>query len=366
MRDAASIAIDVRMHCSSGIGTYITELLPRIVHARPDWRFSLLGPPAELAAYDWAAGKNVRICPCDAPIYSVSEQLQLVRRTPRHVDLFWAPHYNIPLGVRTKLLVTVHDVFHLAMPSYIRHRYKQAYARGMFAAIRRRADTILCVSHFTQREFLRLVGERQPAPQTIHPGVDESWFDVPEADSPHDKPFLLFVGNIKPHKNLAALLQAFGFIMADVPHDLIIVGKQEGFITADSAAVEMAQTFRNRVHFTGVISRSSLQQYFTHATALVFPSLYEGFGLPPLEAMACGCPVIASMVAAIPEVCEDGVLYCDPRNPRDIAEKIMSLIGDPALRANLQKRGRVRAALFRGWGRCAEQTLDAIEELLGA
>jgi glycosyltransferase involved in cell wall biosynthesis len=249
------------------------------------------------------------------------------------------------------------------MPEYVAGAHRRAYARLMFGAVRRNAAMVLCDSHFTASEFRRLVGSREPAPRTIHLGVAESWFDVRRERRPHERPFLLYVGNVKPHKNVGALLTAFRALADAVPHDLVAVGKRDGLITADPVAASLAQGLGDRVHFTGLVEPSRLEQYFAHADALVLPSLYEGFGLPPLEAMACGCPVITSDAASLPEVCGEAALYCDPRSPRDIAEKIVRLLSDPDLQDELRRRGRVRAASF-SWDRCAEQTLAAIDEVL--
>jgi len=132
-----------------------------------------------------------------------------------------------------------------------------------------------------------------------------------------------------------------------IPHDLLIVGQREGFITPDEAVGAKALELGNRVHFTGHVDNATLQQCYAHADALVFPSLYEGFGLPPLEAMACGCPAAVSRAASLPEVCGDAALYFDPHNESDIAEKIERIVSDVELRSELVARGKERAHSFR-------------------
>lgn len=350
---------------ASGIGTYLQNLVPRIVAAHPEIRFHLLGDISEISSYDWAHFGNVALVDCQAPIYSVAEQLAVVRKIPRETTLFWSPHYNIPLLYRGRLLVTVHDVFHLAMPEYVDGFHRRLYARGMFAALRRKANAILCDSEFTQDELRRLTGRDAQKLYTIHLGLDHSLFQVQRDCNPHLRPYLLFVGNVKPHKNLKTLLNAFKLIENQIPHDLVIVGKKEGFITGDKSVVAEAVSLGDRVKFTGYVEDNLLRQYYVHADALVLPSLYEGFGLPPLEAMACGCPAIVSRATSLPEVCGDAALYCDPRSAKDIAEKIRRLVRDPSLREDLQKRGPEQASRFR-WERCAEQTFDVIERMLRA
>lgn len=363
MTRAPLIVIDVRMLDASGIGTYIRNMLPRVIAKRPQYRFALLGNPDRLGAYEWSSAAAVKIIPCHAPIYSITEQWQLLARTPSDADLFWAPHYNAPALCRSKLLVTIHDVFHLAMPAFVSGIHKRLYARIMFEAVRRRADLILADSQFTADEFRRLVGNRGPVLRPIHLGVAESWLRVTPIKRPHADPFLLYVGNVKPHKNLITLLRAFESIQLEIPHHLVIVGKQEGFITGDPAATQLAKTMASRVHFTGEIQTSVLEQYMAFADALILPSLYEGFGLPPLEAMACGCPVIVSNTASIPEVCGEAALYFDPRSVRDLRARILQLLGDDELRETLRQRGRHRAATFT-WSRCAAETIEAIDTVL--
>lgn len=359
------IAIDVRMLTSSGIGTYLQNLLPRVIHSRPQHRFHLLGDPLVLDQMAWSHNDYTSVSRCTAPIYSIAEQVQLARVTPRETDLFWAPHYNIPLRAPGRLMVTVHDLSHVATPEFVRGAHRRLYARFMFAALRRRAGAIIADSHFTAAEFTRLVGTIEPAPYPIHLGISDSWFRVRPTCRPHPAPYLLFVGNVKPHKNLVTLLQAFDTITHTIPHDLVIVGKREGFITGDRAAITWAERLGERVRFTGAIPIEQLEQFMVFADALVLPSLYEGFGLPPLEAMACGCPTIVSTAASLPEVCGDAALYIDPRNPHDIAAKIIQLLDDDELRAELRRKGTTRAASF-SWDRCAEQTLVVMDKLLAS
>jgi len=359
----AAIAIDLRMHRTSGIGTYLRNLIPLVVASYPKDKFYLLGRIDEMSNYSWAYNENVVLIDCRSPIYSVAEQLELFRKIPRDTTLFWSPHYNIPLLYSGRLLVTVHDVLHLAMPQYAEGPHKQFYAKGMFAALRYKADAILCDSNFTKNELVRLTGQGRQALYAIHIGLDESWFHVKKHQSPHPKPFLLFVGNAKPHKNLGRLVEAFEAIKDKIPHDLVIVGQRKGFITGDRTATFKAAAVGARVQFTDHVEDELVSQYFAHADALVLPSLYEGFGLPPLEAMACGCPVLVSDTASLPEICGDAALYCDPHSTKDIAHKIRQLMDDEGLREDLRMKGLERAKQF-AWDKCAEQTLDVIEQVL--
>ena len=365
-----TLTVDARMLHASGVGTYLQNLLPRLVKLLPEVRFCLLGNTSALhALFDSAdVGPTHQVCVlgCNAPIYSPREQLELLRLIPRDTGVFWSPHFNIPLGYRGKLLVTVHDVFHLAMPEYVQGFHRRFYARAIFSAVGRRATAILTDSAFTQAELMRFINtERLPPIYPIHLGVDNAWFALPASPRPHPKPYILFVGNVKPHKNIRGLIDAFTQLAPDSSYDLIIVGQREGFITADTQVAAQAQALGDRVIFTGWLTDSQVKQYVAHAGALVLPSFYEGFGLPPLEAMACGTPVIVSDAASLPEICGDAALYCDPHSPQDIADKIQRLMSDEVLREDLRQKGLGRAKQF-SWDACAQETLAVLEQVLAS
>lgn len=356
------ITIDARWINTSGMGTYLRNTLPGVIAAFPDKQFCLLGDLSVLGTLKWTNRYHVRLVEAKAPMYSLAEQLELVRKIPKETSLFWATHYNIPLLYRGKMLVTVYDLFHLAMPDLVGGLIKRLYAKIMFNAVRRRATAILTISRFTKDEFIRFTGEVKQPIFPIHLGVAEDWFHIPSTDRPYQRKYILFVGNVKPHKNLSALVKAFGSIYDKIPHDLVIVGKKEGFITGDEVVANEAARLGSRVQFTGYVDDEKLRQYFVHAEALVFPSLYEGFGLPPLEAMAAGCPVLASTAASLPEICGDAAVYFDPYRPEDIAVKIIEVLSDEVLRETMQERGYAHARTFT-WDKCVNQTCDVIRAL---
>lgn len=357
------ITIDVRMLRSSGIGVYLQNLVPRLMRLRAQDRFCLMGKPEDRKDPVWAGLSGFQWVNCHSPIYSLGQQWEFHQKTPGDTDLFWSPHYDTALWRPGRLLVTVHDLFHLAMPEFVEGFHKRLYARWMFEAVAKKAEGILVISEFTRVELARFVKVPETKVQVVPNGVDESWFTPVAGSSPHPKPFFLYVGNIKPHKNLRRLLEAFGTIKDQLPHDLLLLGQREGFLSGDEEVQRQAEAFGGRVRFTGVIPLGELQRHFAHATALVFPSLYEGFGLPPLEAMACGCPVAASTAASIPEVCGGAVLYFDPRDVEGMADRMRSLAQDQALRSELIQKGKMRAQAF-SWDTCASGTNVFMDRLM--
>ena len=352
------IVIDVRMIRHSGIGTYIRNVVPRLLPLFPKDRFSFVGTHESVQELVPANERvRVRTIESQANIYSIREQLELWRKVPEF-DVFWSPHYNFPVLMRGKKLATVHDVFHLAMPEYVGGYLKKQYANVMFRQLVKRADRLITVSDFTKQELLRYTNGGQAKTTAIHNGVDRSWFIPTDMPSPHSKDYLLYVGNVKPHKNLQRLLIAFETLSKNRDLDLIIVGKKDGFITGDEFVAKKAEEMGDRVVFTGYVTDESLKQYYSHARMLAFPSLYEGFCLPPLEAMACGCPVVVSNAASLPEVCGDAALYCDPLRPESISAEIERLLNDDVLRASKIERGFELAKSYT-WERCAASTAHA-------
>jgi len=357
------LTIDARWIRASGIGTYLRNTLPEVIAALPDEQFCLLGDKAVMAKLEGLGGSNVRLIEARSAMYSLSEQLEMATKIPKKTSLFWATHYNIPLVYRGKMLVTIYDLFHLALPDLVGGPHKRLYAKCMFNAVRRRANAIITISHFTKKELIRFTGRGKQEIFPIHLGVEDSWFNIKKSVNPHGKAYLLYVGNVKPHKNLSSLIKAFKSIVDKIPHDLVIVGKKEGFITGDRAAASVAASLSDRVYFTDYIEDEMLKQYFAHADAFVLASFYEGFGLPPLEAMAAGCPVIVANTASLPEVCEDAAIYCDPYSYEDIADKMVMVVNDSLLREALKRKGVEHARKFT-WEKCVNETCKVIEKVL--
>ncbi len=359
------IAIDARMMFSSGIGTYIRNLLPLILqyYKDRDVEFYILGYPEDFVQCPWLSGARIKTIRCESSILSVREQFEIPRLIPKGMDLFWAPNFNIPVLYTGPMLVTVHDLFFLGMSRFVKDARKVFYASFMFKNICRRARDIICVSHFTENELLDLFTVDRRKVQVIQNGIDLIGFHNRKGTRPYPNPYLLYVGNVKPHKNLRNLFKAFDLIADRIPHHLVVVGKKEGFITSDHRAIAESRKFGERIYFTGHVSGEDLQRYLAHAEAMVFPSLYEGFGLPPLEAMACDCPVIASHAASLQEVGGDAVLYTDPYSAQDMADSILKLLTNPKMRQQLVERGRENLKRF-SWQKAALQTAAIIDKYI--
>jgi len=340
---------------SSGIGVYLRHVVRHLADEHTtDFRLTLLGGDPVPGVSDHR--------PCLAPIYSASELLEVPARVPRNTDILWSPNYNAPVVSRGRLVVTVHDACHLALPDLFNSRLKQGYAKLMFANVKRRAARVICDSRFTATEVTRLTGLEPERMMVIYPGLSHSWSAPSDAPRPIAAPYLLFVGNVKPHKNLGRLLLAFEVLKDRIPHTLAIVGKREGFITPDRAVAVAAERLGERVFFTGEVSDDVLRAYYAHSDLLVFPSLYEGFGMPPLEAMATGIPVAASTAGSIPEVCGEAAAYFDPYSVDDMSAVIERTLADEAVRTRLRGAGKQQIARYL-WASTASQIASVFHEV---
>lgn len=348
------ITIDARMLSTAGIGTYLTEMLPRVVARLNECRFTILGDPPVIAEVT-PPSSRVAIGTLLAPIYSLWEQAALSRAIPADTTVLWSPHFNIPIFHHGPLAVTVHDVAHLALPQA--SPLRSAYARLMFRVVARRARIVFCDSAFTAGELARYTGRRVGV-QVSHLGVAPRWFEQREP-APIGGPYFLYVGNVKPHKNLPRLLAAFGGLPAAIPHRLVIVGRREGMLTVDRSIDARRASLGSRVVFSGHVTQDELETLVRGCDALVLPSLYEGFGLPPLEAMACGRPVAVSRIASLPEVCGPDAEYFDPRDVASISGALQRLATRPPDTPAVIARRRAWAHQF-DWERCAEETVEGL------
>lgn len=359
-----TLTIDCRMINSSGIGTYIQNLIPRVINQLHDLSFNLICDTNELNQLDWTQTPNVQLIHSVASIYSIREQLELILKISRGTDLLWATNYNIPFFYPGKLIVTVHDVAHLVLPEYRRNFLKRNYSNIMFKKVAKKANAIICISKFTASELKKYVDPRLDRKiNVIHNGIDNSWFHIKKLNNPFKEPYLLYVGNVKPHKNLSRLVKAFAMLINRIHHNLVIVGKREGFITGDEKVHYMSKNLKDRIKFTGRVTDEELKQYYIHADALIFPSTYEGFGFPPLEAMACGCPTLVSNVASIPEICGDASLYFKPTDVNNVSDRILQFIRNKSQMEMIIKRGIKQARKF-SWNSAAEKTIEIINGLL--
>ena len=355
------LCIDLRWIDSSGVGMYIRGILPGLVERLGDVSIVCLGNRERMEEFAWSRAANVRLIDCRAGRYSLAEQVRLPLAIPSGTDLFFSPYYSIPLLYRGQLAVTVHDMSHRVVPEIIGNTSKRVYAQTMYRALRKRASVIFTVSNFSKSELLRLTsGPREDNILPTHLGISPEWYGAAQLPPLRSRPYFVYVGNIKPYKNLGRLVEAFLKIRDRVPHDLIVIGQSEGLITGESSEFfDRVRRAGERIILTGFVSPQELLSLVGHSQALIMPSLYEGFGLPPVEAMAAGVPVAVARAASLPEVCGDAALYFDPLQVEDIADKLVMIASDVDLQGQLRDRGLARSRLFT-WRSCYEKTADGL------
>jgi glycosyltransferase involved in cell wall biosynthesis len=258
-------------------------------------------------------------------------------------DLFFSPGYNTPLFCSAPFVFTIHDLIHIRCPESRRSSTQLYYASVMKWACHR-AARILTVSEFTRNEIIDWSGVPPAKVMNVGNGVDASF--QPQGDLYGlQYPYLLAVSNRKPHKNERRIVEAFARAHLDAGIHLVFTGHP----TAELERSIDSEKVRARVEFIGTIPEQRLASLYRGATALVFPSLYEGFGLPIIEAMACGTPVLTSNVTAMPETAGDAALLVDPRSLEQIVSGMEQIVADSS-RQRLRQQGLARASQF-SWSR---------------
>ena len=367
------IAIDARKLHDFGIGTYIRNLVYELARLDPGTDYILLTRPEDLDAAA-TAGPNFRSIAERARPYSIGEQFRVPLAVVRAgASLLHAPHYVLPPLTPCKTVVTIHDCIHLRFPEYLPGRAAWAYAHAMIRAAAWKADRILTVSEASKLDIVHYTGVTPDKVVVIHNGLDAR-FATPPAEDEVERvrqryqlthPFVLYVGNIKPHKNLERLIEAFAVARAGGPEDLklIVVGDETSNYPSVRRAVHRHRLDKH-VRFLGFQPAATLVVFYRLARAFVFPSLCEGFGLPPLEAMANATPVVTSNLSSLPEVAGGAALLVDPRDVDSIADGITRAVTDEPLRRDLIARGLARVKDF-SWTRAATDTLAVYRRVLG-
>ena len=357
------LTIDLRMYRHSGIGRYLRNLTPLLLPLLQTKAIRVLGSSALFGNAPWLHDPRIELHETEAPIYSLAEQALALGPALRNAGLLWVPHYNAPLLYRGPLVVTIHDIAPIALPEILSNSIKRRYARLLIERSVARASAILCVSQFTAAELTARLGTDPGKLTVTHLGLDADWpFAATQHYEPDRVPFLLFVGNVKPNKNLGLLLEAFTAVRDRIPHRLVLAGRMSGFSTGDEAVMRQADALGDRVRFTGEVPDAELTTLYAGASALVLPSLYEGFGLPILEAMQLNCPVFCSTAGSLPEIAGGAALAFDPRDPASLAACLLQL-NIPAVLESLRRAGRERIQAF-SFTHCAEQTAAVLNAQL--
>jgi glycosyltransferase involved in cell wall biosynthesis len=364
-------ALDARKLADFGIGSYVAGLGGALVAELGEDELVLIGDRQAALGISPALARQ-RWIHDDSPRYSLRELWSLSRSAGSAcADLLHVPHYTLPFSAPCPTVVTIHDLVHLRFPED-RTSLHHLYARWMIGRAVRRSAAIVTVSEATRRELQERFGAAAGHAVAVPNGVDERFFEPAPRESVEalarrlELPlgYLLFVGNPMPHKNLPRLLDAYAGLRRELPAapTLVLAGDRGGPRSRLRRLVRhhgLADGVRIVEHLPG----HELPALYAGARLLVMPSLWEGFGLPAAEAMACGTPVLVADRGALPEVVGDAGERFDPLSADALATALWQLLHDPARLSELARRGRERARRFR-WPESARRTVEVYREAL--
>ncbi|WP_410508128.1 glycosyltransferase family 1 protein [Methanosarcina hadiensis] len=292
-----------------------------------------------------------------------------LKKTNFGIDIIHSPENATPfLKIKPKKIITVHDITPFLFPgsfsSLTLFRYRLLFRRTL-----KTADKIISDSYNTKRDLINYFNVPDEKISVVHLGIDEKFrvLDVNTVDRIREKyslnyPFILYVGTLEPRKNIPTLIKAFCEIKnKNSIHKLVIAGKK-GWKYKDIFNMIDELHLRDEIIFTDYVPYEDLPGLYNAADLFVYPSLYEGFGFPPLEAMACGCPVITSNSSSLPEVVGDAGLMFDPYNYLELKLKICDILTNSHLRDDLVKKGLKRVADF-SWNKCSRETIKIYQEV---
>jgi glycosyltransferase involved in cell wall biosynthesis len=351
----------------TGTEQYSVALIRALMALQTPHRWRLYGPgppPADLLPlpprWEWRA----------MPFPRLWTHLRLSWEMVRHrPDVLFIPAHVVPAIHPRATIVTIHDLGYLHFPDAhpaLSRRYLDLSTRWSARAARR----VIAVSAATRDDLVATLDVPAAKVSVVHHGVRPvaCLADSERRDRRErlgiTQPYVLFVGTVQPRKNLQRLIQAFAHVVAaGLPHRLVIVGRM-GWLTEPIRAEVVALDLTDRIHFAGYVPDDDLPALYCGADAFAFPSLYEGFGMPVLEALACGVPVVASDTTSLPEIVGDAGVLIDPLDEAAIGDALVRVLADASLRARLAVAGPERAAHF-SWERCARETLAVLEGAAG-
>jgi len=369
------IGVDVReleKGKATGIGRYLLDLLKFATKEKPRWEFILFGNQATKIDLEASNLEKIFIAEYFTPWW---DQIKLPRYLKKErVDIFLTPYLKVPLSIPCKLVVIINDLIPFLFPEYqkLKDRPRRIYFKNLGRRAAGRADKIITISQHSKKDILKVFQIPEEKIKVIYLGVDRAYqpliSNLKEATSKYgiNKKFIFYFGNFNPHKNVKALIEAYYRLPQKIKdgYQLVLGGRRDRHCMGLEKMIKRLK-LEEKAIFTGFISEKDLPAIYSAAELFVFPSLREGFGLPPLEAMACGTPVITSNITSLPEVVGEAGILVNSYNVDEIKAAIIKVLTDSALRNNLIKRGLERAKQFTP-EKTAKQILRVFAETQGA
>ncbi|MFA6594546.1 MAG: glycosyltransferase family 1 protein [Candidatus Buchananbacteria bacterium] len=370
------ILIDARLYGTkhAGIGRYTQELIKNLEVADTQNKYVILLQRQNYDEYR-PRNPNFKKYRADFRVYGFFEQILLPFLIYSHrPDLVHFTHFNVPLFFFGRYLVTIHDLIVSHYPSSrattrhpLLYKFKLMAYRLVVSRAARRAQKIIAVSRYAQKDIARLLKIKPEKISVIYESADlprESAIDQAELLKRLNVTgdYLLYVGSAYPHKNLEKLIEAFPIVLKQYPDlKLVLAGKKTFFYQRLGEGIK--EEFRNKIILTGYLTDQELAGLYAKAKLYVFPSLMEGFGLPPLEAQSYGLPVVSADSSCLPEILGDSAVYFNPEDVKDMAEKIISVLADSNWQRQLADKGRENIKRF-SWRKAAEETVELYNSII--
>ncbi len=366
------IGIDARFYGlgSAGLARYTQELVEHIARAKTPHTFVIFIRTEDKSHFR-SKRKNLEVRTTDIPHYSIREQVFLKRELEAaKLDLMHFTNFNFPLWYRDPFIISINDLTLLRFSGRSKlSRLKVGPMRHVMQVGARRSLEILTYSEHQRRLITKTFGVPVGKVRPIYLAVDEQFQVAPPATVKKfrrqrglEQPFVMYTGQWREHKNLVRLIKAFKLVKRKFDGKLVLVGKQDAaFPIIPQTIAEQGLT--DDVILTGFVEDRELPLYYNAAEVFAFPSLAEGFGLPPLEAMACGTPVASSHAGPMPEILGAAADYFNPRSTKDVAEMLLKLLASAPRRERFRTRGLAQAKKY-SWTTTAAETLASYEEAL--
>lgn len=361
------IGIDARFIRSAGVERYYNELIRHLSLIDDENQYVIYYPSIDYLNRHKTKKHNFRSHVLPAPVFGVKEHLLLNYRIIKDkLDVFHATNYwVVPVAGPCPIVATAHDACYKSHPELITSQAR-IYASFMLPYALKKSSVIITVSEFSRKEIIRYFPETQKKLIVTYNGINNKFHPVNDSDRISEVKnkyslngrYILYVGSIKKNKNIMLLIKAFKMLAPELKkkHRLLIAGKPVPGCERDYEEAKNISKDEN-ISFTGFIEDEDLPAIYAGSTAFVFPSHYEGFGIPLVEAMACGVPVLTSNIPVMSEVCGKGALYFDPYSADELKHLIERVIVDNDLRESLSKEGLEQSKKF-SWKATAEKTLE--------
>lgn len=349
---------------SSGIGRYLKETVPFIVAKNPNIQFALFGDASVLALT--FKQDNVSITDFQQPIYSIFGSFKFKQLIPKKTTLLWWPLYNAPLNCNTTIISTIFDCYHLDLKYEKLTWIKLIYAKFWFANTLKKSNKILTISAFSKSEIKKHFPHAAEKIVVTRLGCDGLRHTTANPKKIFSRPYVLSLGNIKPHKNLQGLIEAFSHIKKMHEHDLIIIGRVKGLIGSDASRIKAHVASDDRITLIEEANDDQVKGLIKNADLVVSSSFYEGFSLTPIEAIHENTMVAVSDIPAHRETLTDLDCFFDPNNPEKIALKISSML---SMKTNNPRQWRkllhLQSQTIKNltWAACAKKTNEEIMSL---